>query len=196
MAMQEARNDPRFEGVNFDVFWRPFQLNANAPKGKGVNKMEMYLEKFGKARCDAMLPQMIQTGLSVGIRFSYGGFTGNTFDSHRLIWKARKEGGSELQDKVVESLFKAYFEEEKSIGETSVLVECAKRAGMGESGVREFLEDTNGSASGAKEVQEELDEYRRNYRVSGVPFFVFNDKYSMSGAQPATEILSVFKKLI
>jgi len=75
-------------------------------------------------------------------------------------------------------------------------VECAKRAGMGESGVREFLEDTNGSASGAKEVQEELDEYRRNYRVSGVPFFVFNDKYSMSGAQPATEILSVFKKLI
>jgi len=107
MAMQEARNDPRFEGVNFDVFWRPFQLNANAPKGKGVNKMEMYLEKFGKARCDAMLPQMIQTGLSVGIRFSYGGFTGNTFDSHRLIWKARKEGGSELQDKVVESLFKA-----------------------------------------------------------------------------------------
>jgi len=192
--MQEARDDPKFEGVEFDVLWRPFQLNANALKGKGVNKMDMYLEKFGKARCDAMLPQMIQTGLSVGIRFSYGGFTGNTFNSHRLIWKAREEGGSELQDKVVESLFKAYFEEEKSMGETSVLVECAKRAGMGESGVKEFLEDTNGSAT--KEVQKELDGFRRNYRVSGVPFFVFNDNYTMSGAQPASEILSVFKKLV
>lgn len=192
--MQEARDDPKFEGVEFDVLWRPFQLNANAPKGKGVNKMEMYLEKFGKARCDAMLPQMIQTGLSVGIRFSYGGFTGNTFNSHRLIWKAREEGGTELQDKVVESLFKAYFEEEQSMGETNVLVECAKRAGMGESDVRGFIEDTNGS--GTKEVQRELDGYGRNYQVSGVPFFVFNDKYTMSGAQPASEILSVFKKLI
>merc|ERR1719491_1846497 len=192
--MQEARDDPKFEGVEFDVLWRPFQLNANAPKGKGVNKMEMYLEKFGKARCDAMLPQMIQTGLSVGIRFSYGGFTGNTFNSHRLIWKAREEGGTELQDKVVESLFKTYFEEEQSMGETNVLVECAKRAGMGESDVRGFIEDTNGA--GTKEVQKELDGYGRNYQVSGVPFFVFNDKYTMSGAQPASEILSVFKKLI
>lgn len=180
--------------MEFDVLWRPFQLNANAPKGKGVNKIEMYLEKFGKARCDAMFPRMIQTGLSVGIRFSYGGCTGNTFDSHRLIWKAREEGGSELQDKVVESLFKAYFEEEQSMGETGVLVECAKRAGMDESGVREFLEDTN--SPGTKEVQKELDGYRGNYQVSGVPFFVFNGKYTMSGAQPATDILSVFKRLI
>jgi len=93
--------------VKFDVFWRPFQLSPDAPKGKGVNKMERYLEKFGKANCDTMIPRMLQMGLSEGIRFSFGGYTGNTFDSHRLIWKAREEGGSEMQDKVVESLFKA-----------------------------------------------------------------------------------------
>jgi len=192
--MREARKDPTFEGVEFDVRWRPFQLNANAPMGKGVNKMDMYLEKFGKASCDAMLPRMIQTGLSVGIKFSYGGYTGNTFDSHRLIWKAREEGGNELQDKVVESLFKAYFEEEKSMGDRDILVDCAKRAGMVESDVRDFLEDAKGP--GAQEVHKELDGYGQKHRVSGVPFFIFNDKHSMSGAQPATEILSVFRKLI
>merc|ERR1712160_77966 len=108
--------------------------------GKGVNKMDMYLEKFGKASCDAMLPRMIQTGLFVGIKFSYGGYTGNTFDSHRLIWKAREEGGSMLQDKLVEILFKAYFEEEKCIGEQSVLMNCAERAGMD---ATEMFQDTN-----------------------------------------------------
>lgn len=105
--MREARRDPKFAGVQFDVLWRPFQLNPDAPGGRGVNKMDMYLEKFGKASCDAMIPRMTETGRAVGINFSYGGYTGNTFDSHRLIWKAREEGGSALQDKVVESLFKA-----------------------------------------------------------------------------------------
>jgi len=192
--MRVAREDPKFAGVEFDVAWRPFQLDENTPKGRGVNKMDTYLEKFGKASCDAILPQMIQRGLAVGIRFSYGGFTGNTFDSHRLIWKAREAGGSELQDKVVESLFKAHFEEEKSMGELSVLVDCARRAGMSESDAREFLEDPNGP--GSEEVQREMKQYRQKHRVTGVPFFVFGDKYTMSGAQPATEILSIFEKMI
>jgi len=192
--MREARQDSKFAGVEFDVRWRPFQLNPNAPGGRGVNKMDMYLEKFGKLSCDAMIPRMVQTGRSVGINFSYGGYTGNTFDSHRLIWRAREDGGSELQDRVVESLFKAYFEDEQSMGETAVLVACAKRAGMDEAGARDFLEDA--SSPGTREVQQEMDGFRRRYRVSGVPFFVFNDKHSMSGAQPAMEILSVFKKLV
>eukprot|EP00956_Cyclotella_meneghiniana_P040687 scaffold202735_cov23-Cyclotella_meneghiniana.AAC.1 len=50
-----------------------------------------------------------------GIEMEYGGTVGNTFDSHRLIWLAREVGGSELQDSVVERLFKAYFVENKSI---------------------------------------------------------------------------------
>jgi len=156
--------------------------------------MDMYLEKFGKASCDAMIPRMTETGRAVGINFSYGGYTGNTFDSHRLIWKAREEGGSALQDKVVESLFKAYFEEEKSMGEIAVLVACAKRAGMDEADVRGFLEDASGP--GAREVRRELDGFGRRHRVSGVPFFVFNDRYGVSGAQPPAEILSVFERLL
>ena len=190
-----ANDDPQFKDVNFNVLWRPFQLNATAPKGKGVNKMEMYIEKFGKSRMDAMLPQMKETGLKEGINFSYGGYTGNTFDSHRLIWKAKEVGGIDLQDKVVESLFKAYFEEEKSMGDLSVLIDCANRVEgmMDDVSVKEFLEESN---NGKNETLKELEEYRRVYGVSGVPFFIFNDKYSLSGAQPPDEILSVFKKLV
>jgi len=155
--------------------------------------MEMYIEKFGKARMDVMLPQMKETGLSEGITFSYGGYTGNTFDYHRLVWKAKEDGGIELQNKVVESLFKAYFEEEQSMGESRVLIDCANRVGM--DNAKEFLENKD---NGKKETLKELDKYRRGlYGVTGVPFFIFNNgKYSFSGAQSSTEILSVFKKLV
>lgn len=153
--------------------------------------MEMYVEKFGKSRMEQMLPAMKETGLSEGIKFSYGGYTGNTFDSHRLIWKAYQEGGIELQDKVVESLFKAYFEDEKSMGELSVLIDCAKKSGM--ENANEFIENEH---AGKEETLKDLDEYRHKYSVTGVPFFVFNDKYSFSGAQPSSKILSIFKKLV
>jgi len=175
--------------MEFDVRWRPFQLNADAPKGRGQNKMDMYVEKFGRARIEQMVPQMAKTGSSVGIKFSYGGYTGNTFDSHRLIWKSREEGGSALQDKVVESLFKAYFEEEQSMGEEKVLIECAERAGMD---ATQLFGDTN---IGKKETLRELQQYRQAYGVTGVPFFIFDEKYSFSGAQPASEIMKILKKL-
>merc|ERR1719362_2795744 len=152
--------------------------------------MDMYIEKFGKARVEAMLPQMKQTGLSEGIAFSYGGFTGNTFESHRLIWKAKEDGGSELQDKVIESLFKAYFEEEQSMGEVSVLQKCAARAGMD---VSNFFENDD---IGKTETLMELEEYRNAYHVTGVPFLISTKKMSMSGAQPADSIMKVLRKLV
>jgi len=153
--------------------------------------MEMYNKKFGKSRMEQMLPAMKKTGLSEGINFSYGGYTGNTFDSHRLIWKAYQDGGVELQDKVVESLFKAYFEEEKSMGEPSVLIDCAKRAGM--ENTKKFIENED---AGKEETLKDLEEYRRAYGVTGVPFFIFNNKYSFSGAEPRNKILSIFKELV
>ena len=77
----------------------------------------------------SMIPRMQATAEEYGINMKYGGYVSNTFDSHRLIWKARELGGSDLQDKVVNQLFRAYFEENKSIGELTVLEECATKAG-------------------------------------------------------------------
>jgi predicted DsbA family dithiol-disulfide isomerase len=176
----------------FDVRWRPFQLNERLPKGKGLNKMQYYNERFGPDRVKQMVPQMKQVGASVGINFSYGGLIGNTFDSHRLIWMAREVGGSELQDRVVEALFTAYFEQEKSLGEPQVLRECAQLAGMPMDVVETLLED---EVIGRNEVRREEREFRARWSCSGVPLFAIDDKFQLNGARPAEEFLAVFKKL-
>lgn len=176
----------------FDVRWRPFQLNEQLPKGQGLNKLQYYKDRFGSHRVDQMIPQMIQVGASVGIDFSYGGSIGNTLDSHRLIWKAREMGGSELQDKMVEALFKAYFEQEKSLGEPQVLRECGQLAGMLIDDVETLLRD---ESIGANEVKGEEREFRTRWNCRGVPLFIIDGRFQLSGAQPTEEFLAIFEKL-
>lgn len=137
-----------------------------------------------------MLSDMDKVGEGEGIKFSYGGFIGNTLNSHRLIWKARELGGSELQDSTVESLFKAYFEEEKSLGENEVLKECALRAGF-PADVVETLLDTE---EGMMEVKREETEFRSRWRCRGVPLFVIDGKISLSGAQSKESFLDAFRE--
>lgn len=178
------------DSVSFDVRWRPFQLSQDLPYGKGVDKMTYYNRKFGSERVRSIIPHMKNVAKEEGIEMSYGGNIGNTFDSHRLIWKAHVDGGSELQDKVVEELFKAYFEQEQSLGDHEVLKTCAEKAGMDAS----FL--LNDPSVGQEETLAEMEEFRTKYRCSGVPFFVFDKKHALSGAQPPEEIISVFEKLL
>jgi len=189
-AIKLAKTNPDFGEVEFDVRWRPFQLRPNTPKGKGINKIDMYLQNFGQAWFESMVSRMKLIGDSEGIKFSYGGSTANTFDSHRLIWKAREEGGSMLQNKLVEILFKAYFEEEKCIGEQSVLMNCAEKAGMD---ATEMFQNTD---IGKKETLNEVKHFRQAYGVTGVPFLVFDEKYTSSGAQSADDIMTMFEKLL
>jgi len=88
---------------------------------EGINKLESYEKKFGRAKVDQMVPYMKQTGLRDNVNFSYGGMLANTLNSHRVLEFALKEGGTEAQNKVVEELFQNYFEQEKNIGDESVL---------------------------------------------------------------------------
>jgi len=173
-----------FEGkADFDVHWLPFQLAPQAEGGQGINKLEMYRAKFGAARVEHMLPMMLATGRKEGIEFSYGGNTGNTFDSHRLISLAAKQG---KQDEIVEELFRNYFEEEKCISDQAVLVAAADKVGV--VGVPEMM-------SGKGEVEEvnaDLRKYQGGMRINGVPHFIINDKYHESGALEASSLVQIF----
>lgn len=147
-----------------------------------------------------MVPQMKAVAAEHGIQMEYGGFVGNTLDSHRLIWKAREVGGSELQDKVVESLFKAYFEENKSLGEQQVLEDCATRAGLlscddgdKQSSIYEFL--SSSAQLGTMEVRKEMQEYGRAFRCSGVPMFIVDGSAVLNGAQESDAFLKTFERL-
>eukprot|EP00747_Dinoflagellata_sp_TGD_P046586 gnl/TRDRNA2_/TRDRNA2_144519_c0_seq1.p1 gnl/TRDRNA2_/TRDRNA2_144519_c0~~gnl/TRDRNA2_/TRDRNA2_144519_c0_seq1.p1 ORF type:complete len:152 (+),score=37.39 gnl/TRDRNA2_/TRDRNA2_144519_c0_seq1:431-886(+) len=148
----------------------------------------MYKEKFGEDRVAAMLPRMMETGKSHGISFSYGGNTGNTYDSHRLISLAAKQG---KQDAVVEELFRNYFEEEKCISDHSVLVAAAKKVGL--TGAEEMLA---GEAETA-EVDRELQAYQEGMGITGVPFFIVDGgKYSESGAIDAGQFCQIFQRVL
>jgi len=161
-----------------DVRWHPFQLNENLPLS-GVNKREAYIKKMGAERAKKMEPYMINVGRQAGIEFSYGGLIGNTFQSHRLSDWARKMGGSDAQDKVVESLFRGYFEQEKDITDPDFLMEVAEQSGLDRNAARRMLE----SSDGAAELYSEEQQWRSKHRITSVPFFKINGAEGMSGAQ-------------
>mmetsp|Transcript_22779 Transcript_22779/g.49328 ORF Transcript_22779/g.49328 Transcript_22779/m.49328 type:complete len:153 (+) Transcript_22779:375-833(+) len=152
--------------------------------------MKHYESKFGAAMVRNMIPQMKAVAEEYGIQMDYGGHVGNTMDSHRLIWKAREVGGSELQDRVVEQLFQAYFEKNKSLGEQTVLEECASKAGYEQSS--DFLSN---SELGTGEVRREMQEYGRAFQCTGVPMFIVDGNVKLSGAQESDAFLRVFAKL-
>ena len=152
--------------------------------------MQYYYDRFGMPRVDGMIRQMKAVGRNVGIDFSYGGSVGNTSDSHRLIWYGREQGGSELQNRLVEELFRAYFTQEKSLGEHEVLTDCAAKVGLDVSGVL-----SDGSRIGAEEVAQEMEAYARRWDCRGVPMFVIDDKYPLNGAQPPEAFLEIFEDI-
>jgi len=172
------------------VRWRPYELDPSLPRGRGHDKTDHYNKKFGPEAVSSMIPRMRAVAREHGIEMEYGGHVGNTFDSHRLIWAAREEGGSALQDKVVEELFKAYFERNESLGERDVLGRCAAAAGM--DGGDALLDD---DARGAEEVRREVRAYGQAYGCRGVPMFVIDGKYGLSGAQEPDAFLRAFDRL-
>ncbi|KAL3149651.1 hypothetical protein ABBQ38_013483 [Trebouxia sp. C0009 RCD-2024] len=98
----------KFQGhKSFEVRWHPFFLNPDASK-EGVNKLEMYKQKFGEQRVQQMVPMLTQTFAKEGLSYTMDGQTGNTLNSHRLIALAGQQG-LDKQDKLVELLFTAYF---------------------------------------------------------------------------------------
>lgn len=132
---------------------------------------------------------MTGIGNSLGIKFKFGGKTGNTRNSHRLI-QLGKTKSPEMQTKVVEALFAKYFEEERDITDRQTLLDAAKVAGLEEAEVKKWLE----SDSGGSDVDREVEEARR-LGVSGVPFFTINKRFEVEGAQEATAFTRLFERL-
>jgi len=166
--------------------WRPFQLNPTMPKD-GMDRTAYLEAKFGSLEAFRQLEeQVLAAGEEERIAFAFEKIarTPNTFMAHRLIWYAGQQG---CQDAVVDSLFRGYFEEGADIGSPSVLVRLAERAGLS-------AEQLLGSDAGTIEVKtEETAGHRLGIR--GVPYFLLNGTYAMSGAQPPDRFVAAFKKV-
>ena len=135
-----------------------------------------------------MIPYMKQVGDSVGIKFEYGGKTGNTRDSHRLIEEAGHKS-LELQDKLVNALFHSYFEVNEDITDHDVLARIAAEVGLFESKdeALEFLKSDKRGPEVDKEV--EFNQYRRG--ISGVPHFIIEGSISGSRQSDITGEIEV-----
>jgi len=180
-ALREWRDDSCVE-----VNWRPFQLNPTMPK-HGMDRT-VYLEtKFGSLdRFREMEQRLLEAGKAERISFAFEKIarTPNTFLAHRLIWYAEQQG---CQDVVVESLFKAYFEEGSDIGSQSILVELADRAGLR---ADRFFDTEEGTT----EVRAE-EAVGHGLGIRGVPYFVIDKALGISGAQPVEVFVAALEKV-
>jgi predicted DsbA family dithiol-disulfide isomerase len=113
----------------------------------------------------------------------------NTVDAHRVIHLAHEQGGNDLQDRVKEALLEAYFTHARNVADHAVLREVAVGAGLDATRVDEVL----GSREFEQEVWADI-EQAQAYGASGVPFFVIDQKYGVSGAQPTEVFTQVLEK--
>jgi predicted DsbA family dithiol-disulfide isomerase len=171
----------------FSTNWFPFYLNPDAPKS--ADKQQMYESKFGKDRTAMMQVRLSEIGKAEGINFKYGGKTGNTRDSHRLV-QLGKTKGPQMQTRVIEELFAAYFENEKDITSRDILTEAGVKAGLDEKEIKGWLE----SGKGGDEVDREVYQARLQ-NISGVPNFTLQDRFELGGAQEPEAFVELFERI-
>lgn len=171
------------------IAWRPFQLNPTMPKD-GVDRTAYLEAKFGSLDSFRQLEEhVLAAGASERIAFAFEKIARapNTFLAHRLIWLAEREG---CQDAVVTSLFRGYFEEGAEIGTIATLIRLAERAGLSKEVAERVLQSEEGTA----EVKAE-EAAGHALGIRGVPYFLVNGTYAISGAQPVETFVSALKRV-
>lgn len=171
--------------ADITIQWRAFQLNPGMPP-EGMSRREYLEVKFGGSdRAQRIYEAVRQAGASEGIAFAFERIrrTPNTFESHRLLRHALLHG---RQAEVLEELFQAYFLRGEDIGDRGVLLDCAVAAGLDEAEARRFLD-------GQDELESTLAEDRlaRRQGINGVPCFIFNGRFALSGAQPPEALVQL-----
>lgn len=174
--------------VTIAVDWRPYQLDPTIP-AEGVDRQKYMEKKFGTERAKSAGKVIAEYGEMEGINFAFDKIkrAPNTLDSHRLV-KWAGSAGKQLE--AVELLFKRYFEDGADVGSHGVLLEVAADIGMDKDQVRNLLEsDTD------RQVIEYEDHMAREMGVTGVPFFLFEKKFSVVGAQEVDTLTKVFTRV-
>jgi len=168
------------------VGWRPFQLNPDIPPS-GLPRRDFLNAKFGGAeRANKVYEAISKAGEETGLDFNFRSIPHqpNTFDSHRLVRWSESSG---VQDAVVEKLFLSYFMNEADVGNQEFLVGVANECGMDGDLVQElFREDADRDLLMAEEG------VARRMGINGVPCFVVDHKYAISGAQDPSVLTHVF----
>ncbi|KAJ2705408.1 hypothetical protein FB645_002488 [Coemansia sp. IMI 203386] len=168
------------------VDYMPYQLDSDM--GDGLSKEEVYKKKFGD-RISAMHERLAAVGKEENIDFKFGGNMSNTLNSHRLIDYARLEG-SETEEKVVSSILRRYFELEQDLGQMDVLLGAAVDGGLDKDKTKKYLESDDGIDTVKQKIK-----HAKRLGITGVPFYIINDRFGISGAESPETFIQVFEKV-
>lgn len=184
-AAQEA-------GIELEVHWHSFQLDPEAPVRQEISNSERLAQKYGRsvAEVEDMQRNIAEMAKAEGIEFNWeGANSGNTLNAHRIIHLAQSKGlGNEAQ----EAFFYSYMTQGLAIGERETLEDVAARIGLNPVEVDDVLD----SEEFADFVKFDQEVARDQLKVTGVPFFVFDQRIALAGAQPKEVFLQVLEKAL
>jgi len=179
-------------GVNFEVSYRPYQLDPTAEPGAAGPVLDAYARKFGGlVQAEQILSRVTASAAEEGLEFNLDrALRANTLLAHRLLWLADQPESAVDQKALKERLLKAYFTDGANIGDPQALADCAADVGFERDEIVQFLE----SDRGVPEVAAELEEARNN-GISAVPTYVLNGQWAVPGAQDAETFAQVLRKM-
>lgn len=170
-----------------EVVWRSFQLDPSAPQHGHELTTPVLARKYGRSEDEMrdMQQQLVDLAAEEGLAFRlFETVHTSTRDAHRLLHLALEEGGLELQSRLKEALLSAYFEDAADVGDHEVLRREALALDLDPERVEEVLAGEEYAGAVAADIDAAQD-----LGVNGVPFFVVDRRYAVSGAQP-TEVFS------
>lgn len=186
----QAALDALPEKGQFTVTWRSFELDPQAQRDYDLSIHELLARKYGRTVewAQEMSANMEEQGRQLGLEFHMDRIVPtNSFDAHRLMHLGKSLG---LQDAVSEKLFAAYFTEGRHIGKKETLLAIATEAGL-DSARAQVMLDTDEFAEAVRQDEDEA----QLFGLTGVPAFVLNRKYLISGAQPTEIFTQALQKL-
>lgn len=177
-------------GIELDIHWHSFELDPNAPTKHDTSNTERLAQKYGRsyAEMEEMERNVAAMAAVEGIDFQWQkANSGNSFNAHRIIHLAQSKG---LGNEAEEAFFHAYMTEGLAIGEREVVEEIASRIGLDHAEV-EYVLDSDELADFVRHDEKIAHE---QLNVTGVPFFIFDQKLALSGAQPREIFLQALQQ--
>jgi predicted DsbA family dithiol-disulfide isomerase len=182
----------QFPNEEIEIEWKSFQLDPTITPQSGKDVYTFLAERKGMSveQSKEMHKGVTERAKSVGLDYNFdNAIISNSFTAHRIIQLAKTK---KLGDKMEEIFFKAYFTEGRDLNDGPTLIELAEKAGLDKEEVLNVLTDEN---LFSKEVEHDIKE-AQEIGVQGVPFFVFDRKYAVSGAQPVEAFVNTINEAL
>lgn len=174
-----------------EIEFKSFELDPNSPKYSGKSMHEVLAHKYGMSleQAKQTTEGIKQQAAVIGLTFNFDNMKpGNTFDAHRLAKFAKTKG---KEREITEKLLHGYFTESIDLGDIDTLTEIAESIGLDRQEAHSVLQDKTAYANDVR-----IDEATaKQYGISGVPYFIINQKYAISGAQPTETFANALQKV-